>query len=115
MPLRCLIVDDSAHFLEAARSVLERDAVNVVGVASTVADAVQRADQLRPDVVLVDVDLGEESGFTLAREFAGRPPVILISAHDASDFADLVAESPAAGFISKSELSGRAIENLLGA
>lgn len=112
--VRCLIVDDSAEFLDAARSLLEREAVKVVGVATTVTDALARADELGPDVVLVDVDLGEESGFELVRRLGGAPPVILISTHEEADFADLVGETPALGFISKSNLSGRAIQHLLG-
>jgi len=58
MDLRCLIVDDSRRFLEAARSLLEREGIAVVGVASTSAEALRRAEELKPDVALVDVDLG---------------------------------------------------------
>src|SRR5690348_2890783 len=98
--LRCLIVDDSRHFLDAARSLLERQGIAVVGVASTGAEAVRQVEDLRPDVTLVDIDLGGESGFEVARRLqqdAGRPrgPVILISTHAEQDYADLVAASPA--------------------
>jgi CheY-like chemotaxis protein len=67
MMLRCLIVDDSPHFLDAARGLLERQGITVVGVASTSAEALRRAQELRPDVTLVDIDLGGESGLELAR------------------------------------------------
>src|SRR5215211_8683719 len=67
MPLRCLIVDDNLHFLEADRGVLEREGVTVVGVASTSSQAVQQTNELQPDVALLDIDLGGESGFELAR------------------------------------------------
>ena len=70
MALRCLIVDDSAPFLEAASKFLEREGITIAGVASTSADALERAQELRPDVALVDIDLGEESGFDLARQIA---------------------------------------------
>ena len=116
MPLRCLIVDDSATFLHAAGTLLERQGVEVVGVASNGADALCRTGDLRPDVVLVDVALGAESGFDVARELADRggdgPTVILISTHAEGDFADLIAEAPVAGFVAKSDLSAEAIRRL---
>jgi DNA-binding NarL/FixJ family response regulator len=118
MMLRCLIVDDSPHFLEAARGLLERQGMTVVGVASTSAEALQRARELRPDVTLVDIDLGGESGLELARRFhreAGPAParVILVSTHAEEDYAELIAASPAVGFLSKSTLSAGAIRELL--
>jgi DNA-binding NarL/FixJ family response regulator len=111
--LRCLIVDDSVYFAEVARSLLEREAVAVVGVAATLAEGLRQADELQPDVVLVDIDLGEDSGLELARRLGAARSVILISTHVEADYADLVAESPAVGFISKSDLSGRAIHDVL--
>jgi DNA-binding NarL/FixJ family response regulator len=118
MAVRSLIVDDNAHFLASARDVLEREGIAVVGVASSGAEAARLVDELRPDVTLVDIELGEESGFDVARRLAeaGAPQqatVVLISTYPETDFADLIATSPAAGFIAKSELSGRAIEALL--
>ena len=112
--LRCLIVDDNVRFLEVASDLLEREGMTVVGVASTAAEALRRVEDLRPDVVLVDIDLGEDSGFDLADQLAAapvgeRPPVILISTYAESDFADLIASSPAVGFVSKPDLSGRAV------
>jgi CheY-like chemotaxis protein len=114
--LRVLLVDDSQHFLDAARGVLEQDGITVVGVASGSAEALELARDLRPDLVLVDVDLGDESGLDLAREFATSniAPVILISAYSAFELADLVAASPAVGFVPKAELSAAAISNLVG-
>jgi CheY-like chemotaxis protein len=119
MPIRLLIVDDNAHFLEAARRLLEREGMTVVGVASTTIDALRRADELRPDVTLVDIELGQESGFDLARRLTegtgnGPWPVILISAYPEQDLADLIEASPALGFLPKSSLSGRAIFDLVG-
>jgi DNA-binding NarL/FixJ family response regulator len=120
MTLRLLIVDDSARFLQAARWLLERQGLTVAGVASDSSEALRQAETLRPDVVLVDIDLGGESGFELARRLhqgAGLAPggMILISSHDPDDFAELISASPAAGFLSKSELSADAILDLLGA
>ena len=117
MPLRCLIVDDSAFFLEAAAGLLQQEGVTVVGVASFIADALRQARELRPDVVLVDIMLGRESGFDLAQRLAesdpDAPAVILISTHAEAEFADLVAEAPAVGFLPKSRLSAATIQQLL--
>jgi CheY-like chemotaxis protein len=116
--LRCLIVDDSSRFLDAARGLLERQGVTVVGVASTSAEALARTAALRPDVTLVDIDLGGESGLELARRLHREPglaasPVILISTHAEQDYAELIAASPAVGFLAKSALSAGAIQDLL--
>ena len=116
--MRCLIVDDSADFVDAARNLLECEGITVVGVASTSADALRRFEELRPDVTLVDVNLGGESGFELAEQLhrAGEPapsPVILISTHAAQDFTDMIESSPAVGFLSKSGLTCGAIHDLL--
>jgi CheY-like chemotaxis protein len=116
--LRCLIVDDSPRFLEAARELLEREGVTVVGVASDGSEAIQRTRDLRPDVTLLDIDLGPESGFEVARrlqrETGPAPsPVILISTHGEQDFADLIEASPVLGFLSKASLSAAALRGLL--
>jgi DNA-binding NarL/FixJ family response regulator len=114
--LRIVIVDDNRHFIDAARNVLEQEGLDVVGVASTGAEALVVAGQLRPDVILVDVDLGEESGFDVAQSLEADvdASVVMISAYPESELADLIAASPAVGFVSKSELSATAVSNLLG-
>ena len=119
MALRLLLVDDNPGFLEAASALLSRQGLEIVGTASTRAEAHRLVEELQPDVVLVDIDLGEESGFECARGLSsetslGSLSVILISTHSESDFADLIAESPAVGFLSKSKLSSTAIHDLLG-
>jgi DNA-binding NarL/FixJ family response regulator len=110
--LRCLIVDDNPSVLIAARGLLEREGIGVVGVASNTAEAVRSVADLQPDVVLVDIDLGGESGFDLARRLHGSN-VILISTHAERDYADLIEASPALGFLAKSELSANAIRAIL--
>jgi len=91
----------------------------VVGIASTTTAALRQAGQLRPDVVLVDIMLGDESGFDLAQRLADMDSdgitVILISTQEESDFADLIEAAPVAGFVPKSELSASAIRRLAGA
>jgi CheY-like chemotaxis protein len=116
--LRCLIVDDSPRFRDAARGLLQRQGITVVGVASNSAEALQRAEQLRPDVTLVDIDLGGESGLELAPRLHGQAgldgaPVILVSTHAEQDYAELIAASPAIGFLPKTAVSAGAIRDLL--
>jgi CheY-like chemotaxis protein len=116
VPLRCLIVDDNASFLKAAAALLEREGVSVVGVASSGADALTRVRELRPDVILLDIALGTESGLEIARRLdaadTNGAKVILISTHAEADFADLIDATPAAGFVPKSELSAGAVQRL---
>lgn len=118
MPLRCLIVDDSNRFLEVAVSLLEGEGVTVAGVASTIAEALRQAQELLPDVILVDITIGSESGFDLARRLAekgsGAATVIMISTHEEAEFTDLIEEAPVAGFVPKAELSASAIQRLTG-
>jgi two-component system nitrate/nitrite response regulator NarL len=115
---RCLLVDDSPQFLEAASKVLESQGLTVVGVASTSAEAVARVRELEPDVTLLDVDLYGESGFDLAwqlAEVSDEAPTrtILTSTHRESDLAELLAVTPVLGFISKNELSADAVRDFL--
>jgi DNA-binding NarL/FixJ family response regulator len=118
MPIRSLIVDDNPSFLEAAQVLLEREGLTVADVAMTGDEALRKAESLRPDVVLVDVSLGEESGFDVARRLVDADPgneavVVMISTLAEADIADLIAESPAAGFLPKAELSADAIRRIL--
>ncbi|MDT4979846.1 MAG: hypothetical protein QOG07_1725 [Pseudonocardiales bacterium] len=112
----CLIVDDSLGFMDAARGLLERQGLRVVGVAVNGSDAVRLAHQLHPDVTLLDINLGDESGFEVAERLqrhANPSPVILISTYAEEDYSDLIAASPALGFLSKANLSVAAIRALM--
>lgn len=113
--MRCLLVDDNAVFLETARSLLSRDGVTVTGTASCSAEAVRQADVLRPDIAIVDIGLGPENGFDLARDLAAQGiTVIMTSSGAEEDYADLIAESPVVGFLPKAELSVAGVRRLLG-
>jgi CheY-like chemotaxis protein len=117
--VRCLLVDDNGAFIDTACLLLAQEGVVVAGTASSIAEALRQASELRPDVVLVDIALGDENGFELARRLAGSgtgagPAVIMISTRGGADFADLVADSRAAGFLPKDELSAAAIQRILG-
>ena len=118
MALRCLIVDDTLSFCEAARDLLEGQGVTVVGCATSGAEAIRSVEELRPEVALVDIDLGADSGFDLVRRLADdidgdAPRVILISTHDEREFVKLIESSPAVGFLAKTELSAERIYRLL--
>jgi DNA-binding NarL/FixJ family response regulator len=121
MPLRCLIVDDNVSFREEMHELLAEQGLDVVGDAGSAAEAHRQIAALRPDVALIDIDLGGESGFALARrlhENPGRvavPHVILISTHDEAEYADLIEASSALGFLAKIDLSAAAIRRLLAA
>jgi len=114
--VRCLIVDDNALFLEGAADLLGREGMDVAGVASNSAEAIRLVRELRPDVTLVDVDLGGEDGFELAQRLqaiSGDSKVILVSTHAEEDLAHLIERSPALGFIAKTRLSAQAIRDAL--
>ena len=116
---RCVIVDDNRDFLDAATRLLEHQGINVVAVATSSAEGLQCVKDLQPDVTLIDIDLGEDSGFELVETLhrngsSAEVPTILISTHAEEDFAELVSASPALAFIPKAALSGAAIRNVLG-
>ena len=116
-PLRCLIVDDSTAFQTAARMLL-RDAFTDVRTASTIAETLRCMEEFRPDVTLVDVYLGDESGFDLVEQldrggWCARSAVILTSTHDPQEFAEMIAASPAVGFLPKMAMSPGAIRDLV--
>jgi DNA-binding NarL/FixJ family response regulator len=118
MTLRCVIVDDSPAVLRAASELLAGEGIAVVGAAVTGEEAMRLMEAMKPDVMLVDIDLGPESGLELAsrlahtRDNAGSH-TILISTYEEADFGKLIADSPAIGFLPKSDLSGAAIQRLL--
>jgi CheY-like chemotaxis protein len=116
--MRCLIVDDSAEFRDAASAMLERAGISVVGKATNSAEALRCYEDLHPDVALVDIDLGGEDGFALAEQLdrastASRLAVILVSTYAESDLAEMIDASPAVGFLQKFSLSADAIRDLL--
>lgn len=115
--MRCLIVDDSQAFRDAAAAMLRRGGIEVVGFATTTAEAVSGYQKFHPDVTLVDVDLGAESGFDVVAELhrvcAPVTAIILISTHAEADMFDMIAASPALGFLPKFALSDTAIRELV--
>ena len=117
MTLRCVIVDDNPEFLRTAQELLEGEGVMVVGTAAGADDALRLMREFGPDVILIDIDLGSESGFELARliEAKGEPhtPSILVSAYQESDYRTLIETSPAIGFMSKADLSASRILELM--
>lgn len=115
--MRCLLVDDSEEFLASASRLLEAQGLEIVGRASSGQEAVRLADSLRADVALVDLQLGDQDGLEVAQQLTadGRPiAVVLISSHRQDDIAEVIADSPAVGFLPKTALSAGAIARLVG-
>jgi DNA-binding NarL/FixJ family response regulator len=112
-----LIVDDHAGFRASARRILEADGYEVVGEATDGRSAIAAASRLRPDIVLLDVNLPDADGFSVAAELskhpAGAPAIVLTSSHDREDFGDSLPASAAAGFVPKDELCGAAVAALV--
>jgi DNA-binding NarL/FixJ family response regulator len=115
--IRCLVVDDDPAFIELARQVLDGDGgISIVGSAANSAEAVARVAELRPDLVLVDVRLGDESGVALARRIAdhgSQARVILVSSYRQSDLAGVLPDNEGIGFISKVDLSSTTVRDAL--
>lgn len=112
-----LIVDDHPSFRASARRMLEADNYEVVGEARDGGAALAAAQQLRPDLVLLDVRLPDVDGFEVTRRLLDAcgptPQIVLVSSHDSTDLGDEIGASGARGFVPKSELSAEAITLLI--
>jgi DNA-binding NarL/FixJ family response regulator len=111
-----LIVDDHPSFRASARRMLESDGYDVIGEAVDGTSGLAAARNLRPDIVLLDVQLPDLDGFDVASRLTSNeapPAVVLTSSHDHSDFGPLIRRSGARGFVPKAELSGEAIAELV--
>ena len=111
-----LIVDDHPSFRRTARALLESEGFAVVGEAADGASALDAAESLRPDVVLLDVHLPDIDGFEVAERLTRKgeaPAIVMTSSHAACDFGRLVEQSGARGFVPKAELSGATLSALL--
>jgi DNA-binding NarL/FixJ family response regulator len=112
-----LIVDDHAAFRASARALLEAEGFDVVGEAADGVGAVEAVAVLRPEIVLLDVQLPDLDGLAVAEQLAAvpdAPAVVLISSRDAAAYGPRLRATPARGFIPKSGLSGEALAALIG-
>jgi DNA-binding NarL/FixJ family response regulator len=113
-----LIVDDHPSFRATARALLEADGFTVVGEARDGLEALSLEEELHPEIVLLDVQLPDLSGFDVAARLLERngasPSIVLVSSRDAADYGGLIAESGARGFVPKGELTGAAVRALVG-
>jgi DNA-binding NarL/FixJ family response regulator len=110
-----LIVDDHPSFRASARDVLEADGFDVIGEAEDGTSALVMLRRLRPDVVLLDVQLPDMTGFDICEECGDldETAIVLVSSRDADDYSGLIQTSGARGFIAKADLSGEAVAALL--
>jgi DNA-binding NarL/FixJ family response regulator len=111
-----LVVDDHGGFRASVRELLEAEGFEVIGEATDAASGIEAARSLRPDIVLLDIQLPDFDGILASKRIAdlnGRSAIVLTSSCDVADIAGALAESPARGFIPKPELSGAAIRELL--
>jgi two-component system, NarL family, nitrate/nitrite response regulator NarL len=114
--LRCLIVDDNEEFLDSASRLLSAQGLEVVGAATSGAEAMRLVQTMGPNVALVDVQLGDEDGLEVTRRLAAdarETRIILISTHSENELAELIAGSPAVGFLPKAALGANAIAEML--
>jgi len=112
-----LIVDDHEMFRVRARTIAESAGYNVIGEAEDAAGALAQVHELRPNVVLLDIQLPDGDGFAVAEQLDDEPNppiVVLISSRDAKDFGSKLDETSALGFIQKDDLSGARLRELLG-
>ena len=112
-----LIVDDHPSFRASARALLTADGFEVVGEAKDGASAIDAAERLHPELILLDVQLPDMDGFDVAARISvlngSRPAIVLTSSRDAADFGPLVERCGAAAFVPKAELSGAALRSVL--
>lgn len=117
MALSVVIVDDSEVFLLSASDLLRRQGMNVVGTATTPAEALDRVRDLEPDLVVIDLHLGSTSGLDLAgalsADGAGTPALVLVSSIGLEDLAALAVGAPVQGYLTKTDLSAGALESIV--
>jgi DNA-binding NarL/FixJ family response regulator len=117
VPKTVVIADDHPSFRASARAILQAEGFEVIGEAEDGKGAIAAVGELRPDVLLLDVQLPDVDGFAVCRTCGlngGSPAVVLVSSRDACDYGELIEQSGARGFIPKAELSGAALTELLG-
>jgi len=112
-----LIVDDHDEFRASASALLEAEGFAIIGGVPDGAAALAAVERLRPDVVLLDVQLPDLDGFTVAERLAATadpPRVVLISSRERTAYGSRLDAAPAEGFLAKRELSGASLAELVG-
>jgi len=111
---RILIVDDHPIVFRGLEELLAREPdVEVCGGAESVADALGQIEATRPDLVVVDVSLGESSGIDLITEINARYPgvkTLVWSMYDEEMFAERALRAGAMGYVNKKEPVGNVVQ-----
>lgn len=116
MTTTVVIVDDHAAFRSAARLLLQSEGFEVVGEAENGAAAVEAAAMLKPDLVLLDVQLPDLDGIEVAKrlvQLPEPPAIVFTSTRQAADYGSRLEEAPVRGFLAKDDLSGIRIARLV--
>jgi DNA-binding NarL/FixJ family response regulator len=116
MQRTAFVVDDHPSFRACACECLRDQGFDVVGAAGDGATALEVVQRLRPDVIILDIQLPDMSGFDVAAQLAEdgyRPDIVLVSSRDAEDYGPLIEQSGARGFIAKADLTAEAVVELL--
>jgi len=121
IPINILVVDDHPAIRQGVRTFLSScQDLEVCGEASTAEEAARLAEQLRPDIVLLDLQLGPKDGWSVVRNIRvmDSPAKIIIFSHFAESYVTMAAKhAGCAGFVSKSQASEeliKAIRTVLG-
>ena len=111
--MKILIVDDHEALRAGVRAVLESRGLDVCGEAANGLEALEKATQLRPDLVILDITMPVLDGFTAAREITKRLPgvgILLLSMHESASMVNVAKSSGARGYVAKSEGIARLVK-----
>jgi DNA-binding NarL/FixJ family response regulator len=111
---RLLCVDDSPEMLEVLVDLLQWEFL-IVGTLSSGSLAIGQAANFKPDIILLDVDLGDANGFRVAEQLrsSGCPArIVFLSVHESIDFVRAAQDSGAAGYVFKSQISRDLVKTL---
>jgi DNA-binding NarL/FixJ family response regulator len=117
MPVRILIADDHRLFAEALRAILAADPrIEVVGLAESGQDAVAKATELEPDLILMDISMPGLDGVQATKQIRQQQPgakVLMVTGSDARQDVDAARSAGAAGYVTKDRIAAELIDAIL--